>query len=164
MSNSKEKQCHIWDLSEDQGSRGALGYGSHGSLGHFIGVVMLDGIRAAGLEKELRYEEEQSLPSLRSDGAVLRGPIEHSVPVGQLELKLPLPNREKKFAKHCGQTYDYLKENRHAISPIALLTYYEEWYKCFLNSHSIFSIHFLFLGTSENYPKKITPHTPHNGL
>ena len=138
-----EGKCHVWELAEER--KGVLAYGNHGDLGRLIGHVVEDGIRAAGLSHVLRLQLDQSLPSLRPDGALHWGDsIEDSVPVGQLKFKLPLGPKRDHFAKHCGQTYDYLKsekENRHAISPIALLTYFEEWYVC-------------------NLPEEHSPHSP----
>lgn len=131
------------ELAEER--NGPLVYANHDDLGRLIGHVVEDGIRGSGLSHVLRLQLDQSLPSLRPDGAIhRRESIEDSVPVGQLEFKIPLGSKGDHFAKHCGQTYDYLKsenENRHTISPIALLTYYEEWYVCKL-------------------PEKHSPHSP----
>ena len=41
-------------------------------------LVMQDGIRAAGLEKILKYKSEESFPSLQPDGVIVQGEDEVS--------------------------------------------------------------------------------------
>lgn len=126
-------KINIWQRVGDQGTMG--GFSNEAGVNKFVEAVMEDVILALGIDRQVKLRAEVEVMNVRPDFTLI---YVNGHPIGTIEGKQP-GNIAMSDLNILGEVYDQLM-HLHSIfgvdNPFAILTSYEEWRICWLNTDS----------------------------